>query len=368
MKIGILTFHREENFGASLQAYALLCFLKQNGYEVNIIDYDPIYRRMNRRMISPILFKRASFKDKIKMLVRVVLNFKSVLYIKKIFHKFQRDFLNISNNDVLIDIKLAKEKYDIVISGSDQIWQPFIANYGNFDSAYFFAYPMTKKHISYGASMGNLNMLTDQNKDVFRDYLSKVDSINVREYDLYKYIRNLGFNVNQVCDPVFLMTRSFWITFANLSTVKIPRHYVLVHRANTNLVDNVTNYVLEQYNCPILYINKKGKIRNSMVVNISSLSDIINIILNADFVITSSFHVTAFCLIFNKKFVTFNKNPERAISITKALGVRERCIEKYDKNILHDIIKDDKNINYENNEFIIRSREILLNEINKNNE
>lgn len=365
MKIGILTFHREENFGASLQAYALLSFLKQNGFDTEIIDYDPKYRSDNRKILPPVVLSHMSLQQKIKMLISIILNIRKILKYKTIFKNFQKSFLNITGDNTLKNINKANTEYDIVVCGSDQIWQPFLANNGKFDKAYFYGYPKAKRHLSYGASMGNINMLTEKNTSIFINYISHVDKIIVREKDLCTYINKLGYNAIQVCDPVFLLKKSFWEEFKNKSTIKTPPKYILVHRANKYLVDKIEKNIQYIYKCPIVYIDKKKLGKNYINIKITSLSDVLNLISNAEFVITSSFHVTAFSLIFDKKFVTYNKNPERALSITEALGVKERCIKTFDQNILSNIINTEKSINYEKNEFIIQSQQTLLDVINK---
>ena len=47
MKIGIISFHNAANHGASLQAYALLKFIEDNGYDCEYIDYQNEFRRKN---------------------------------------------------------------------------------------------------------------------------------------------------------------------------------------------------------------------------------------------------------------------------------------------------------------------------------
>ena len=47
MKIKTITCHNVYNFGASLQAYALMTYLTSQGHQVEIIDYMPDYIRKN---------------------------------------------------------------------------------------------------------------------------------------------------------------------------------------------------------------------------------------------------------------------------------------------------------------------------------
>ena len=362
MKIGILTFHREENFGAVFQAYALMNFLKQKGHDAKMVDYDPPYRSDNRKLISPVLFQNANIMNKVKMLISAAKNFKKKKGLHRLFLAFQQKYFEVFNKTVITDIEYATEYYDVVIVGSDQIWQPFVANRGNFDIAYFNGYPKGRKHLSYAGSIGNIGMLSEDKTNIFFELLNGLDNISVREEDLFNLIKSRGYSPNLVCDPVFLLPKKVWQEFANTHVVNnLPDRFIFLHRATDHeLNEMLLKDILEYENMPIVVLDKKRISFRQQVVKIDKIEQIIYILSKASFVITSSFHCTAFSLIFDRKFLTYNKNPERARTITKKLGVPNRCIDTYSPDIVQNILNEDVTIDYDNNNFINRSRIELL--------
>ncbi len=167
-KIGIITFHRSHNYGAVLQAYALLTTLEKMGHKVEIIDYWPKYREGDYSLFN---FQSKSNNGKvtwastIKTFIKRVLTFPNRWKMYSRFNSFIKHRLKVRNtsNHLGSDIP---DKYDVIICGSDQIWRYNSGRIAGFDDVYFAKYPLNKKvvKLSYGSSMGDMDLDEDAKK------------------------------------------------------------------------------------------------------------------------------------------------------------------------------------------------------------
>ena len=150
-KIGILTFHFKDNFGAVLQCYAMQEYLSSIGYDVEVINFKPGYFRRTASIV----------KQQIKYLLT---NFKSLnifLYCKQIvalviqtrkFKAFRKKFLKTSMHLNASSINHNLNNYDLIITGSDQIWNSI----KSYSKAYFLK-PFSDYHgkrFAYAACRG----------------------------------------------------------------------------------------------------------------------------------------------------------------------------------------------------------------------
>ena len=159
MKIGTITFHWANNYGAVLQAYALQQFLKNEGYDTEIIDYKPA-KLYFRELIRDAIFNRKNLTKRRKI------------------RKFVKKHIYLSDKIAYQSNKVSKiNAYDTVICGSDQIWNAVQAN-----PVFFLDFVKNKKRISYAASMGNTKIPEDQ-QNRFRQLINNFDTISVREQE-----------------------------------------------------------------------------------------------------------------------------------------------------------------------------------------
>ena len=120
MKIGILTYHRAHNYGAMLQAYALLSYLRNNGHDVEIIDYWPDVHRVQYALIKPIVGN--CILSKIKCIIATTITFiRRYMRIRK-FEKFSQKYLNINSTIQYPMPDWGYLQYDCVIVGSETYW------------------------------------------------------------------------------------------------------------------------------------------------------------------------------------------------------------------------------------------------------
>ena len=164
-KIGIITFHRAHNFGAMLQAFALQTKLSEQ-YQVEIIDYRSTYEE--RKYLG-----NRSIKEAIKNWLRWLIKPKMMhgKYTKKRhFGDFINNYLVVSSESYdESSIEEASDRYDLIISGSDQVWNPDYRGNQNWDfNLMQFARPEQK--VAYAASFG-LSKIPEQYDPLFKDRL-----------------------------------------------------------------------------------------------------------------------------------------------------------------------------------------------------
>ena len=330
MRIGILTFHCAHNYGAVLQCYATQEFLRSNGYIVEVIDYRPEY------LLNPYkLFNTKHLFDinpirTIKNIIKYILTFRLKYRRWKGFNKFIYNYLNLSNR---VYKRKIPSNYDIYIIGSDQIWNPQITN--GFDPVFFGDFSFSKdskRYIAYAASMESKNLNTEE-KNFYKNSLRHFDSISVREIDLHKLLEPLiENNIKHVLDPTLMVSPNLWNHFKSYN----PNHkkYVVVYQVMTNKNTlRIANNIAKQIGAEVRILTAWLQIKTKNTFQDATPEDFVNTIRNAACIITTSFHGTAFSVIFNRPFYTIMLNEgtdSRSTSLLKSLGLNDRLINMND--------------------------------------
>ncbi len=328
MKVGIITFHRAYNYGAALQAYALREALNKMDVDAEVIDYGRIGQ--TRRFDWP--------TNGIKPFVAaMILNIFSLTNADKRrwrFRKFLRSNMGISNERYIDrrDLKGIENKYDIFITGSDQVWNPYLtAN----DTTYLLDFVVdTSRKISYAASFG-LRDIPNEFEIIFRRNLSKFKCLSVREHTgqvLTK--RMIGRDSAVVLDPTFLLDASDWDMIALKPRITEP--YILCFTIMNDpdgfisfckRLSRITGYQI------IRIANPYKKIENGIrTIATAGPREFLGLIRSASIVVTNSFHGTAFSIIYQKPFYTFLYKNDRDIrlkEITDKIGLSERLVDEH---------------------------------------
>ena len=278
-KIGILTYHKANNLGAVLQAYALQHKLLQISQvdNVEIIDYD------NGIFVEKI--KNNSIKSVFKNIYYKIKN--------KGFTKFRQKYLNLSDSYTLDTINKSNDVYDIFITGSDQVWN--LSCSGN-DYNYFLNFTNKDKvKISYAASIGIYEFKEDERKKL-HEILNSFDMISIRENNSLRQFDFIDKEIRVVPDPVFLLNKNEWEEIIPKRIIK--QDYILVYliQDDINVMKNAERYAKE--NNLKLISNKKSI---EFILN-NSPEKFLSWIKYAKCIFTNSFHGTAFSLIFEKDF------------------------------------------------------------------
>ena len=323
MKIGILTFHCAINYGAVLQAYGLQEYLKSVGHDVYIINYRPNYLLYPYRLFFPERIKCYGLKGNIYMFFREMLSI-PIRFKRRInFQRFCRQQLRIID----LDLKRDDNDFDLFILGSDQIWNSEITEDDSvlWGGARAF---QCKKLITYAASAGSVSVLSKINKSSIRDRLSNFSSISVREKSLFKYLlENTGVISQVVLDPVLLAGKNVFEQISRKINVNKP--YLLFFALEGN--DDAIAFAEYQASIMglelIIMFSMKEALKDRRVKQSLSPDEFISYFQHASFVITTSFHGTAFSILFEKEFVFYSScivQSERMSNLLCEVGLSDR--------------------------------------------
>lgn len=318
MKIGIVTYHRTNNYGAVMQSLATRFVLEGMGHEVYYVDYWPNYHRKH--------YKYFSFRAFIKSLfsLNVLGYLKVYVWKKRRFDNFEVFF----EKFIYPYCRPIDDTYDVVIYGSDQIWRKQKA-LGSYNPFYFGDNNIkTKQNISYAASMGILPD-NDADKAKVKKLVSHLDRISVREEGLRQLLLSLGFeNVSLSLDPTLLLTSMEWNKFLPTETYSGQR-YALVYIMGPNAFDMNEVKKFTDSNGLKLIVLRGYATTKETDTNITSAGpyEFIRLIKNAEYVFSTSFHGLAFSIIYEKEFLTsFMSNSGRAESLLNQLGIKGRLL------------------------------------------
>lgn len=327
MRIGILTFHFACNYGAVLQCFALQRFLSSCGHEVEVLDYRPSavadgYRWFYIRRFwgsNPARFWRKTSTE------LKVIGSRRRRYAA--FAEFVDSFLNVS--DPLRDaaaVEAYSHDLDMIIVGSDQIWNPRIT--GGIDHVYWGAFgrnPDTRI-VSYAASMED--GFGDDVKNAVKQYLPSFTAVSVREAGLAARLVELDVldEVSVVSDPVFLLNHDEWNAVSSPRLVSEP--YLLFYQVRrSQKALNVAKEMAGRMNLRLVCLSAKVELENSDDAICASPSDFISLFRYADKVVTTSFHGTAFSVIYHDDFICVEENDGKGMrqkNLLDSLGLAGR--------------------------------------------
>ncbi len=357
MKVGILTFHSALNYGAILQAYALQETLKNKKVDVEIINYSPStiekhYTKFDgKKSIHKVVLKN------LRTIISRSLQYNLLRARKLAFQDFVNKNVNMSKITYSTKNLLQKNihKYDVVITGSDQVWNPKYAK----DSmdVYFLAFENSNvKKVSYAASIGNADFNVEDRKNI-NYWLDDFSDISVRErkgYDQISKLVNKDISIN--VDPTLLLSSKQWLNVADNSNSPIPsKEYILVYglEQNSDLIE-IVNKLSEITKLKVVHFGKRSTYNNELLkMYTQGPSSFIQAFNNAEYVITNSFHGTVFSVIFKKQFINIphKDNNSRMDELLTYLNLKDRVVD--------DIVNIDRifnEINYEEIDNLVDKR------------
>ncbi|MFW9262088.1 polysaccharide pyruvyl transferase family protein [Nostoc sp. CALU 546] len=323
MKIGIITFHHVDNYGATLQAYALWNFLNSQGYDVEIIDYRPTkIAWIYFRSLLPI--KRVKININENKKIRI--NEKSFINISRAWkmRRFLLSNLKLSNRKVYSKkgLEYYKDKYDVIICGSDQVW--CLDSFRGYNSSFFldFVNNTTTRKISYAASFGNTIKLGDFQKEIYT-LINQFQSISVRDSNSLKIITNeCEKEAVKVLDPTFLINYD-----ALKRPPKIKDQYLLLYIQSDMETEEeyFIKLLAEEKNLTIVSVGKYNQLAQ---INLEAASpkEWIGLYSQASYIVTNTYHGAVFSIIFKKLFNVFvpNDKSNKVTDLLIDLGLQNR--------------------------------------------
>lgn len=342
MKVCTITCHDVYNHGASLQAYALMKYLKNIGNQVEIIDYKPDYLSTHYNMFAinnPKWEKNIILKTiyiSLKLPRRLI-----SLKRKKEFDNFRNEYLSITNKRYTSNEELRKNipDADIYLCGSDQIWNSLHKN-GKDPAFYLDFVPNNKIKASYAASFAT-DTIDNKYKSMVKTMISKLDGVSIREKSGVKIVKDLGIeNAINVVDPVFLLDKDEW---DKIGTESFDEKYILVYDFDkSSLVEKLAKDIANTKGYKIYTINTDKPKYADKHFNLSGPKTFVSLVKNAEMVISNSFHAVVFSVIYNKNIAIVNRKENintRMRDLLDDLQLKDRLINENYKieNILKDI-------------------------------
>lgn len=341
MKIRTITCHDVYNLGASLQAFALQRFLESEGHNVEIIDYKPDYLSGHFKLgnIDNPIYDKPVVKQ-LYLLAKLPFRL-CALPRKKAFDRFTKSYLHLTRRYNSYDeLKANPPEADVYIAGSDQIWNTLFPN--GRDKAFYLDYGGADiKRISYAASFAT-PCIKEGYEEFVRQELGGIDKVSIRETCSLPLLHELGVRDGvAVCDPVFLLSRKQWCDFLPAPKGSSMKKYLLVYLTEASeTIRKIASCIKGKTGWEIITV---GGVRASYAdknMNFADPFEFVSLVRSAQFVISNSFHASAFSIIMGVDFCVVNRSEkinERMKSLLDDFGLSERLVSAYSDRLLDKI-------------------------------
>ena len=347
-KVGLITFHRPINFGAVLQSVALVKSIEKLGASCELIDYrNPFFEKMYSPFRLPKCLSTKSFVWWMAMLPHNIIQHIGFRRFVSSNTQMTKPIKNISR------LAAVGSMYDIYITGSDQVWN--LACSGG-ATAYFLDFVKDRPKNAYAASFGDAN-ISEDDKQRYWQWLNGFHNISVRESYGGDIVKNItGRDCIQTLDPTLLLNLEQWSDIVKKTEPILKKRYVLLYFMATGdeahrQMMQVARALAEKQGLAILVIG--GSLHKEKdgicYVNPSSPEQFVALFMDAAWVVTNSFHGTAFSVSFEKNFYSYVK-PDlrvsgRVESLLRKLGLQERIfsdaeqIQNIDQTIAYEHVR-----------------------------
>lgn len=317
--IYILTFHFTTNYGATLQAYALYKYLKDQNLNVKVVDY------RSTSMKDRLYWTRTIRKGNLSTII-----FAPIIALRKLkFKRFNNKFIEFSARcNTIQDIQHLPSPHAF-ICGSDQIWNPQITS--GLDDAYFVNFESPAIKIAYAGSVGKDDINNSLTQEL-ANRVNQMDHVGIRERHLQNILSSKVYKgIKHVLDPTFLIPKSHYQQI--LKPTK-QNDYVLIYAmSNTEKCIEIGKYIAKIHNLKTILIKGIKKKGVDHVVVAPSPEEFLGLIQDATFIVTSSFHGLAFSLIFEKQFYCVGSSEGRSsrlVDLLESADLQQRLVDTID--------------------------------------
>lgn len=329
MRIGIITFHASHNYGSMLQAWALQTYMQEFGHHVEIVNF----RSKIQKIIyhKPLSFARTDVAlASLKRLLLFPSSIKSLYKKWHLFEEFLHHELNLSKEyESYSDLVRETHNYDLLICGSDQIWNTNARDSGD---AYYGNWFKGRK-MSYAASMGQYPERCNAN--YLKEQIKGFEKISVREERTKRFLIDNGIanDASVVCDPTLLLDAEQYDALAGdepllkgdyvffYTPVGMPYEYLAIaseigRRMGCRVVTEKAYYPKD--------ISQYGNIEEYIP---TGPKEFLNLIKYAKCVCGGSFHLHVFAILFKKNFYCINGDKDsRTNNLLGLLGLKNRIV------------------------------------------
>lgn len=339
-KIGIITILKVNNYGAELQAYATQRVLNNLGWNAEIIDY-LFYKNpgFKKTPMSKPLFAMGYNKRIREWLYPIITRLKE-LKVAKASKKRKERFAQFHTNHTALsrtfcsmdDLYHAKLGYDVYLVGSDQVWNPGV--YSSLEPYFLTFAPRGKKRISYASSFG-VSEIPQIVKPFYKKYLSEFSAISVRENTGVDLINSLtGKEAQWVLDPTLLLTANDWMQVCSDCYEALPPFVLIYELTPCPYITELATYISKEKALKVVRICKSAakEDKRDSVLDITDAgpAEFLELFSKASYIVTNSFHGTAFSINFEKPFYTVipdrKNNNSRQLSLLEMVGLKDRMI------------------------------------------
>ncbi|MBM6810020.1 polysaccharide pyruvyl transferase family protein [Faecalitalea cylindroides] len=321
MKIGILTFTNGTNIGQRLQNYALQEILKKYADEVYTIKQEEPYSA-NKLL-----------KMRVKKIFLGLKKPKDFFFEKKretLFQDFNDKYIKFYNKKIDFhgDNSWISNEFDAFVVGSDQIWNPKSPYVGN---NFFLDFARPEQRYTYAPSF-SIEKLPENLELLYKKRLMGFQNISVREDKGAEIIEKVtGYKSTVVLDPTLLIDRSEWDKIKEKCEQNRKKDYALCVLLGLGDTSDAKNILKED----IIEVRKTTPI---------SPAQFLGLVDNASVVLTDSYHVTIFSIIYRIPFVNFerkgtnNDMSSRFKTLYRELGINNRnwdYLKRHPEEIYH---------------------------------
>ncbi|MGN0632887.1 MAG: polysaccharide pyruvyl transferase family protein [Oscillospiraceae bacterium] len=330
-KIAFITRHSVSNYGSLLQTYATCRILKELGYDPVCINYwreEELPQNITQTLLLDSRMNRNFITRTIYRLIQKPA-FDAALFR---FQAYRRKFITMTEREYHTEKELRQQlpEADVYMTGSDQTWNTITRD--KIDPAYFLSFvPDNRKKISYAASFGK-GSVRPCDRPTVEQLLRRYDHISVREDSGVEIVGSMGLTAEQVLDPTLLLSQQQWREL--LPDRKSKEKYVLIYQLVPNKA--FEKYALKfakRHGLKLLRLspNIHHALRSGRLIYCPPAEDFLWYIKNAEYLLTDSFHATAFALLLNTQFIDIlpNSANERIESILHLAGIDNRILQDY---------------------------------------
>lgn len=303
MKIGTITFwYSKENYGAMLQCFALLKYLNKQGHDAKLIKADvhpwsDVKHKMFYFLTNSLVRRLKRKKNTGEKGSDIPVSYKP---IDRGFSKFlERTIPSYPAVYTYDDLNSKCIDAEAIIVGSDQVW-------GGFSNTYFLNFKGDFNRISYAASFGGTEYDNPFIRRKISSWLKRFDLVTVREKEGLEKCKSFGVKATMVPDPTLLLNKDDYNIIADKREVKTAKPYIFLYLLGKRIsleVAQIFEFAKEN-NLDVVYVASQGR-EDEFEKQYPSVEEWLAMIRDSKYVVTNSFHGTAFALIFQKPFLTF---------------------------------------------------------------
>ena len=386
--VALVTCYFHPNYGSMLQAYATQKIMEEWNVPCENICIDGLKGEIEQSKVQFYLRQVNNPQVLSGTIVRIV---KKKVYQKALkktlgrnlkirnacFQNFvKKNFIVSRRYDSKQQLTEASKQYSAVVVGSDQLWLP-----SNIEADYYTLnwVPDDVPKIAFSTSFGT-SFLPKKQQGMAKQFLNRFQAISVREETGKKMIQEYaGLDVPVVCDPTLLFNGEDWMCIQKKAPI-VKDKYILCYFLGNNKEDRQFAQRLREYTgykiVALLHLDEYIKADNEYADETPydiGPGELLNLIRNAEYIVTDSFHGSVFSIIYKKRFFTSRRVRKEGIlctnnrldSLFDKLGVEGRLIDGSEnvEECLKRTVDYDK-VHSNLDALVIESKEYLRNALN----